>query len=199
MRTEGFPSEFNPEEEAVAESSLQDPINLIDVAQSPPLIETPELNRKTLQLYQDNAEGLLRYATMLTKDQSAAQDAVQETFLRYFVFCSQNRTIDNERAWLFRVLKNFVLDRMKASSEKNRVSLEDVLEHPDLNQNPESDLQKDQAWKRMAAILSPRELECLRLRAEGFDYGEIASIMEVQTGTIGATLARAVKKIRKIT
>ena len=199
MRTEGFPSEFNPEEEAVAESSLPDPINLIDVAQSPPLIETPELNRKTLQLYQDNAEGLLRYATLLTKDRSAAQDAVQETFLRYFVFCSQNRTIDNERAWLFRVLKNFVLDRMKASSEKNRVSLEDVLEPPDLNQNPESDLQKDQAWKRMAAILSPRELECLRLRAEGFDYGEIASIMEVQTGTIGATLARAVKKIRKIT
>jgi len=87
MRTEGFPSEFNPEEEAVAESSLQDPINLIDVAQSPPLIETPELNRKTLQLYQDNAEGLLRYATMLTKDRSAAQDAVQETLLRYFVFC----------------------------------------------------------------------------------------------------------------
>jgi len=199
MKTEGFPSEFNPEEEAVAESSLQDSTNLIDVVQSPPLIETPELNRKTLQLYQDNAEGLLRYATMLTKDRSAAQDAVQETFLRYFVFCSQNRTIDNERAWLFRVLKNFVLDRMKASSEKNRVSLEDVLEHPDLNQNPESDLQKDQAWKRMAAILSPRELECLRLRAEGFDYREIASIMEVQTGTIGATLARAVKKIRKIT
>jgi DNA-directed RNA polymerase specialized sigma24 family protein len=45
--------------------------------------------------------------------------------------------------------------------------------------------------------LSPREIECVRLRAEGLRYEEIAGVLGLQSGTVGALLARAHKKIRQ--
>ncbi|MBZ5580075.1 MAG: LuxR C-terminal-related transcriptional regulator, partial [Acidobacteriia bacterium] len=48
----------------------------------------------------------------------------------------------------------------------------------------------------LAALLTEREFACLRLRAEGLDYAEIASALGIRSGTVGALLARAQKKIR---
>jgi DNA-directed RNA polymerase specialized sigma24 family protein len=45
--------------------------------------------------------------------------------------------------------------------------------------------------------LSPREIEAIRLRTEGLRYEEIASVLGLQAGTVGALLARAHGKIRK--
>ena len=44
--------------------------------------------------------------------------------------------------------------------------------------------------------LSPRELECLRLRQDGLNYKEIAKVLGIDSGTVGALLARGLKKIR---
>jgi DNA-directed RNA polymerase specialized sigma24 family protein len=55
-----------------------------------------------------------------------------------------------------------------------------------------------QAAQRIAESLSERELECLRLRTEGLSYGEIGVAMQVRTGTVGALLARAHEKIRRL-
>ena len=45
--------------------------------------------------------------------------------------------------------------------------------------------------------LSPRELECVRLRMEDLRYDEIAGVLGLSAGTVGALLARAHGKIRK--
>jgi DNA-binding CsgD family transcriptional regulator len=45
--------------------------------------------------------------------------------------------------------------------------------------------------------LSPREMECVRLRAENLRYEEIAVVLGLHAGTVGALLARAHGKIRK--
>jgi DNA-directed RNA polymerase specialized sigma24 family protein len=49
----------------------------------------------------------------------------------------------------------------------------------------------------LARALAPRELECVRLRAEGLSYDEIAEVLDLRQGTVGATLARAHKKVRR--
>src|SRR5260370_2729800 len=45
--------------------------------------------------------------------------------------------------------------------------------------------------------LSPREMECVRLRTEGLRYEEIASVLGLQAGTLGALLPSAHEKVRK--
>ncbi len=55
-----------------------------------------------------------------------AQDALQEVFLRFFIARSSGQDIQNGKSWLYRVLRNYLLDRVKEAAFKNRASLEEA-------------------------------------------------------------------------
>jgi RNA polymerase sigma-70 factor, ECF subfamily len=159
----------------------------------------PPLNpveAEVIDLYQQNAPGLFRFAEALVRDREMAQDALQEVYLRYFIARSSGQEIQNGKSWLYRVLRNYLLDRVKEAAFRNKASLEEAETIPDLS-DPEQEYLRAFTRKQILDALAPRELECLQLRAEGFDYREIAQILSVRSGTVGATLARALKKIRK--
>jgi RNA polymerase sigma-70 factor, ECF subfamily len=155
------------------------------------------LEGEVIDLYQQNASGLFRFAEALVRDREMAQDALQEVFLRYFVARSSGQEIQNGKSWLYRVIRNYLLDRVKEAAFKNKASLEEAEVIPDGSSDPEQQYLRAFARKQILRVLAPRELECLQLRAEGFDYQEIAKILSVRSGTVGATLARALNKIRK--
>ena len=148
-------------------------------------------------LYTSHAAGLLRYAFTLINDACAAQDALQEIFLRYFVARTEGRQFDDPRAWLFRVLRNHLLDTLKSSSVKNEVTIEGMQDPPDRGEDPETRYHRAEMARDLTRLLAPRELECVRLRAEGLKYDEIADVLDLSQGTVGATLARAHRKIRR--
>ena len=56
---------------------------------------------------------MVRLATMLLRDQSRAEDIVQETFLRMFGFLSGLRENTPLRPWLKRVAANLAIDRLR--------------------------------------------------------------------------------------
>jgi DNA-directed RNA polymerase specialized sigma24 family protein len=80
-------------------------------------------------LYDSCAAKLQRYAMTLVRDHSLAQDAVQEAFLRYSLMRTAGRSIAAPRAWLFRVLRNYLLDVVKAGPAQNEVGM---YELPDI-------------------------------------------------------------------
>jgi RNA polymerase sigma-70 factor (ECF subfamily) len=155
------------------------------------------IEQEVICLYRENAAGLFRYAFVLARNREAAQDAVQETFLRYFIERSGGRAVERPRAWLFQVLRNFLLDGLKASSARKEVGLEAARKWADSRPDPESGYRLAEMSRRLWELLSPRELECLRLRVEGLRYEEIAEVLSLRSGTVGALLARVQKKIRK--
>jgi RNA polymerase sigma factor (sigma-70 family) len=57
-------------------------------------------------------------------------------------------------------------------------------------------LEQTQTAHEIATRLTPRELDCLRLRVEGFSYQEIAQVLGVRPGTVGALLPRVYSKLR---
>lgn len=155
-----------------------------------------ELEQELLRLYQEHASALSRYAAALAQNQEGARDAVQEAFLRYFVERRYGRIIENPRAWLYHVLRNYLLDWRRRVD--NREVIADNLDHlVGGHHNPERILQRSETARELEAILSDREFECLRLRAEGLDYAEVAQVMGIRTGTVGALLSRVQKKIRR--
>ncbi|MBT5119299.1 MAG: RNA polymerase sigma factor, partial [Planctomycetes bacterium] len=56
---------------------------------------------------------LLRYATSFLRDSNAAEDVVQETFLRLIRKPPATGNDDELRNWLFHVCRNLSLDRRK--------------------------------------------------------------------------------------
>jgi RNA polymerase sigma-70 factor (ECF subfamily) len=149
------------------------------------------------QVYADYAVALFRYAAATVRNREPAQDAVQEVFLRYFVTRSQGQRILNQKAWLYRVLRNYLLDSLKSCSVKNEITMQELRQMPDEQQDPEVSYRHRELARRVLGLLAPRELECLRLRNEGFGYEEIATILSIRSGTVAALLSRGQKKIRK--
>jgi RNA polymerase sigma-70 factor (ECF subfamily) len=172
------------------------------------LVETPSTSRsvnrsasttrlatEVASLYQAHAPELLRYAGTLLSDRDAARDAVQEAFLRYFLERRYGREIDNPRAWLYQVLRNYGLDHLNTFAVKNQVTSSSLDHLPAQEHNPEQILQGSEITRELQATLTARESDCLRLRIQGLSYAEIARALGVRSGTVGALLTRAHRKV----
>ena len=156
-----------------------------------------QIEAEIVDLFHSHSASLCRYAETLTKDGALVQDGVQEAFLRYFKTRRGGQNVENPRAWLFHVLRNYILDCIRRSCSMRPVELNVAGNLADSAQDVEAKYERNEAFQRAISVLSPRERECMRLRLEGFDYEEIAEVLRVRPGTIGALLARGLKKIRR--
>ena len=159
---------------------------------------SPEIDAEIANLHERYSGSLLRYASSLAEDAESARDALQEAFLRYVIERSYGRKIDNPRAWLYQVLRNYLLDRRKSAAALTEVGCDCLAGVPDPSHDPEDRVARSEIARTIAAALSQRELECLELRAEGLSYEEIGVAMDIRIGTVGALLSRALEKIRRL-
>jgi len=156
-----------------------------------------DAGQQTVAVYEEFGPALLRYAGELGGSEDEARDAIQEVFLRFLVERRYGRVIENPRAWLYQVMRNYLLDRIKAAPTQREVRTADVDSLAARSwDNPEELALRSQEAKEIAESLSGREFICLTLRGEGLSYAEIAQVMDIRTGTVGALLARAQGKLR---
>jgi RNA polymerase sigma factor (sigma-70 family) len=154
-----------------------------------------DLEREVAEAYRQYASAVLACARTLASDADEARDAVQETFLRYFMERRYGRQIEHPRAWLMRVACNYLLGRRKSAA----LAREDVVELEQLAgsaDDPEALATLAQRAREIRTRLSGREWDCLRLRTEGLSYAEIGVRLGVRQGTIGALLSRVHEKLR---
>ncbi|MBL8221862.1 MAG: sigma-70 family RNA polymerase sigma factor, partial [Bryobacterales bacterium] len=145
------------------------------------------LHQEILEIYELHSPSLLRFARMMAgqEDGSLAQDAVQEVFFSYFLSRRNGDVVDNPRKWLHQRLKDH-LERVLARSQRD----ESVAANTQLGSRAMPEMLFD-VQRRLPRLLSPRELQAMRLRAEGFRYVEIAEKLSVTVGTVGTMIARA--------
>jgi RNA polymerase sigma-70 factor, ECF subfamily len=160
-------------------------------------ITSAQLEIEIIELFNQHSAALGRYAGSMTRDSTVAQDAIQEAFLRYFKTRTSGRSVENPRAWLFHVLRNYVLNCIRKCSFLQPVELEAASNMTDVKQDVEAAYELSQAFRHAISSLSPRERECVQLRIEGFGYDEIAQILGIRSSTVSATLTRSLSKIRK--
>jgi RNA polymerase sigma-70 factor (ECF subfamily) len=144
------------------------------------------------QLFEQYYESLVRMLYRRTGDRDRAEDLAQETFARAVAAPPHN-----PRPWLFAVALNLVReDGRKALRQGRRLELLRAEDIPD--EGPDVELERnDQAAAVRAALatLSDRDREALLLKAEGFNYEEIATTLGLAKGAIGTTLARARRRL----
>lgn len=149
---------------------------------------------------------LYRGALRLTRDPDAAQDLVQESYLRAIRYQHSYQPGTNMKAWLFAIMRNLFWDRFKGS-HKDDVSLDDVGEFvlydklKDEGAKPETDvLDKLAATEVVSAIekLPPLHREVVLLvDVEGMAYKDAAQALGVPIGTVMSRLHRARQQLQK--
>jgi RNA polymerase sigma factor (sigma-70 family) len=146
----------------------------------------------------DAAYNLARW---LTQNEHAAEDVVQEAYLRAARYFSSFRGGD-ARPWLLGVVRRAAFDWLS----KNRgpgvlVFNEELHDRGDESSNPEQlALRKsDQASVRRALEELPlplREVVVLR-ELEGMSYQQIAALTEIPIGTVMSRLSRGRQQLQK--
>jgi RNA polymerase sigma-70 factor (ECF subfamily) len=144
------------------------------------------------QLFEQHYGSLVRMLYRRTGDRDRAEDLAQETFARA-VAAPPN----NPRPWLFAVALNLVReDGRRNVRQGRRLELLRTETVPSPGPEEEFDRNERSAGVRAAlATLSERDREALLLRAEGFNYEEIAATLGLAKGAIGTTLARARRRL----
>jgi len=145
------------------------------------------------QLFEQYYASLVRMLYRRTGDRDRAEDLAQETFARAVA-----APPDNPRPWLFAVSLNLVReDGRRAATRGRRLELLRA-EQDQPAAGPEADFERREAAARVRgalAVLNERDREALLLKAEGFDYEEIAATLGLAKGAVGTTLARARRRL----
>jgi len=150
---------------------------------------------------------LFRYAMVLTRSQTDAEDLVQETYVRGLKAIGSLRPDSNLKGWLFTILRNTWLNQLRQVRAAPRIIELDTNEGTaDLavatSKDPHSlyveALERDLV--REAILLLPLEFrEIILLREyEELSYQEIAKLLDCPAGTVMSRLARARSKLRAL-
>jgi RNA polymerase sigma-70 factor, ECF subfamily len=146
---------------------------------------------------------ILRLAQGILNDRDAAEDVVQETFVRTFRAFDGFRNEAAFSTWAYRIAANLCFDaRRKQRPTESIDDMEESIEPQDWAPGPEALMNvrelarhTDEALDR----LSPAHRAILLLReVEGLSYAQIAEVLQIPKGTVMSRLHHARLKIQRI-
>ena len=157
------------------------------------------------------AQSLYSTALRMTRNQSDAEDLVQETYLKAFRSYGSFETGTNLKAWLFRILTNTFINTYRAKQrrpqESDLGSVEDLFLYKrlpslaGLSESAEEQLLDlfPAAEVREAIENLPETflLPMLLNDVEGFSYKEVAEILDIPIGTVMSRLHRGRKTMQE--
>jgi RNA polymerase sigma-70 factor (ECF subfamily) len=152
-----------------------------------------------------HADALYGLARHLARDGSDAEDLVQETYAKAFASAEAFEPGTNMKAWLFRILRNAFLDRMRRERRVRPAGDPDEL--ADGGAGDDAWLRHDvelEAMRRLvgeeieAALrsLSEEARTVVLLDLEGLTEAELASVLGCPPGTVKSRLSRARAALR---
>jgi RNA polymerase sigma factor (sigma-70 family) len=153
------------------------------------------------RLFDDHHQSLYRYLVRFSGDADLAADAVQEAFLRLVE--RPPPVGGGERAWLFTVATNVVVESARTRSRRGRLLAMADARAPvgDAPRDPHELVEADDRRRLVSealASLAEKERTALLMREEGFSHREIAEAVGTTTGSVGTLVARALDKLAGI-
>lgn len=151
---------------------------------------------------------LYNYAYYLTKNEDDSNDLVQDTFVKAYRFIENFQEGTNEKAWLFKIMKNgFINDYRKKNSKPVHFSFDTVIEtnedgtERDLNLITNKSLEDstdnykgllgDEVTKALDSLPGDYRQILVLADIEEFSYEELSDILEIPIGTVRSRLFRA--------
>lgn len=145
------------------------------------------------ELFRRHKDFVYRVCWSTLRDESAAQDAAQDVFLR---LAKQRRKLSANaqfRTWLYRVAANVVRDCLRREQIRAVATERDSEDH---RASAETDTRLGEL-SRALEELSERQCDVVVLRIfEGFDTRETAEALDISEGSVKTHLHRALAALR---
>jgi RNA polymerase sigma factor, sigma-70 family len=148
--------------------------------------------------YESNERDLFSFALAVTRDAAAAEDLVQEAYLRLIREARGGRFPDNPRAWLFRVVVNLARSRARRRFVADR--WRSFFVRRDVAASPEDDLarrERGTALYDALGTLPPEARMAFLLVTDGHSGREVAALIGRSEGATRTLLWRARRDLRE--
>jgi RNA polymerase sigma factor (sigma-70 family) len=142
-------------------------------------------------------EPLRRYARSLTRDESQAEDLVQDTLVRAYEGRSSFRSSGNLRGWLLSILHNtFIDNRRRHMAELRRLEQAAELADTAVPPEQESAVRLQQVQAAFMSLPDEQRAALHLVAVEGLSYQEAANSLKIPVGTLMSRLGRARSALR---
>ncbi len=149
------------------------------------------------ELYQRYAHRIHAYCYRILSNTEDAEDAFQETFLRFHKTVKAGGAMTNVSGLIFTIARNLCINLKKKNT---RWASDDIEDHT-LSSRDDAYDQKEllNLIKTSLELINPDYREAFILREyNGFSYEEIARMLEISVPTAKIRVFRAKEKIRKV-
>ena len=177
-------------------------------SQALPVLLTGESTRsaegpqdEVVLLFGEHRSRLLAYIGAFGIPAQDGEEIIQEVFLALFRHLQMGRSRRNLRGWIFRVAHNLAL-KQRYANQRWRHAPEANASAPEMfadpAPNPEEHVLSMQRQRQLTSAVSAmpeQDQWCLRLRADGLRYREIASIVGISLGSVSVSLTRSFARL----
>lgn len=150
-------------------------------------------------IYKQYYKAMFNTAFRIVNDRFEAEDIMQESFLS--AFTKLDSFIGNVTfgSWLKRIVINNSLTALKKNNRLETVSLEKVTIKPSENEQQDySLLSTNEILSSVSKLKNNYKVAITLNLIEGYDYEEIAQIMDISYENSRTTVSRAKQKLRQL-
>ena len=155
-----------------------------------------ELEGVVVGLFDQFRHPLLRYTRSMGVSVQDAEDVIQEVFMALFRHLQLRRSRESLRGWIFQVAHNLALKNRPVEDPDGVLSDQQA----DVALSPEEQLmmnEKRSCLLAVVGVLPELDRHCLRLRAEGLRYREIAGVLGISLGSVSVSLTRSLARLER--
>lgn len=151
-------------------------------------------------LFEKTADKLYHFGIKFTDDEETVKDCIQELFIKLHTNYSNLPEVRNPLFYLFRSLKNKLLDTLQQKEKIVYFSTQELPFHVKLTyDNPEEEIEDDikEKFTKVINLLSNRQKEAIYLRFQAeMSYDEISIILGINYQSARNLIHRSIEKIR---
>ena len=150
-------------------------------------------------LYESHRTEVFGFLIRMTRDREAAEELLQDTFIRLIREARAGRMPDEVRAWLYRAAANAAISRGRHGAVWTRL-VPRLLERgePALPETEFLRTERNSELYRAMASLPPDARAALLLAAQGFDGREIAASIGRTEGATRTLMSRSRAQLRLV-
>jgi len=150
----------------------------------------------SLSKIEDNIPALRRYAWSLTRNQTEADDLVQDALVQALDHADSKSGDGDVRSWLFSIMHNQFISRWRRLRTRAAVLVDDDDADVAVGASQQANSELQDALHLLDQLPQEQKQVLLLVAVEGLEYAEVAKILKVPVGTVMSRLSRARDKLR---